>query len=52
MTAYELRHHLRDAHGLPTRGLDMGQLEVLHWDCHLTGADHEHHHHADGERAR
>lgn len=42
MTAWEFRRHLEDTHGQPTRGLDYGQMGVLHWDAHTIGADHEH----------
>lgn len=43
MTAYELRHHLRNAHGVNTVGLPYPQLEMLHGTHHGENlADHTH----------
>ncbi len=49
MTAYELRTHLRDAHGVDTSGLPYGQLHMLHATHHGDGlADHTHREEDDG----
>lgn len=43
MTAYELRHHLRDRHQIRMLGADYGTLLTVHDQEHrIEGQDHDH----------
>lgn len=47
MTARELRNHLRDAHGVVTRGLAWDELQGLHGEQHDVPVPGGHEHEDD-----